>query len=42
MAGDDCLVSKASGDFSQYGLFEGITITNCTLESSSAGIKVEA
>lgn len=41
VAGDDCLVLKASRNFGQYGPCEGITITNCTLESSSAGIKVE-
>ncbi len=42
IAGDDCLVIKGSRNFGQYGPCEGITITNCTLESSSAGIKVEA
>ena len=42
IAGDDCLVIKASRNFGQYGPCEGITIVNCTLESSSAGIKVEA
>ncbi len=42
VAGDDCLVIKASRNFGQYGPCEGITITNCTLESSSAAIKVEA
>ena len=41
VAGDDCLVLKASRNFGQFGPCEGITITNCTLESSSAGIKVE-
>ena len=41
VAGDDCLVVKASRNFGQYGPCEGVTITNCTLESSSAGIKVE-
>jgi hypothetical protein len=41
VAGDDCLVLKASRNFGQYGPCEGITITNCTLESSSAGIKIE-
>ncbi len=40
-AGDDCLILKASRNFGQYGPCEGVTITNCTLESSSAGIKVE-
>ncbi len=41
VAGDDCLILKASRNFGQYGPCEGITITNCTLESSSAGIKIE-
>ncbi len=41
VAGDDCLVLKASRNFGDYGACEGVTITNCTLESSSAGIKVE-
>ncbi|HEY5382577.1 MAG TPA: glycoside hydrolase family 28 protein [Acidobacteriaceae bacterium] len=40
VAGDDCLVLKASRNFGDYGPCEGITITNCTLESSSAGIKI--
>jgi hypothetical protein len=40
IAGDDCLVLKASRNFGDYGPCEGITITNCTLESSSAGIKI--
>ncbi|HEV2576409.1 MAG TPA: glycosyl hydrolase family 28 protein [Acidobacteriaceae bacterium] len=40
IAGDDCLVLKASRNFGHYGPCEGITITNCTLESSSAGIKI--
>lgn len=42
VAGDDCLVVKASRNFGEYGPCEGVTMTNCTLESSSAGIKVEA
>ncbi len=42
VAGDDCLVLKASRNFGEYGACEGVTITNCTLESSSAGIKIEA
>ena len=41
VAGDDCLVLKASRNFGAYGPCEGVVITNCTLESSSAGIKVE-
>lgn len=40
IAGDDCLVLKASRNFGDYGPCEGITIMNCTLESSSAGIKI--
>ena len=40
-AGDDCIILKASRNFGQYGPCEGITVTNCTLESSSAGIKIE-
>jgi hypothetical protein len=40
VAGDDCLVLKASRNFGDYGPCEGIAITNCTLESSSAGIKI--
>ena len=40
IAGDDCLVLKASRNFPDFGPCEGITITNCTLESSSAGIKI--
>lgn len=41
VSGDDCLVLKASRNFGEFGPCEGITITNCTLESSSAGIKIE-
>ncbi len=41
VAGDDCLVLKASRNFGGYGPCESVTITNCTLESSSAGIKIE-
>ncbi|MGA7158785.1 MAG: glycosyl hydrolase family 28 protein [Acidobacteriaceae bacterium] len=41
VAGDDCLVLKASRNFGEYGPCEGVTISNCTLESSSAGIKIE-
>ena len=40
VAGDDCLIVKASRNFGQYGPCEGISVTNCTLESSSAGIKI--
>ena len=41
VAGDDCLVLKTSRNFGEYGPCEGVTINNCTLESSSAGIKIE-
>ena len=41
VSGDDCLVLKASRNFGEYGPSEGITIANCTLESSSAAIKIE-
>ena len=40
-AGDDCIVLKTSRNFTTYGDCEEITVTNCTLESSSAGIKLE-
>ncbi|HEY0778556.1 MAG TPA: glycosyl hydrolase family 28 protein [Gemmatirosa sp.] len=40
-AGDDCVVLKASRNFRQYGACENVTVTGCTLESSSAGVKVE-
>ena len=41
-AGDDCLVLKASRNFREFGICEDIVITNCTLQSSSAAIKIEA
>ena len=41
-AGDDCLVLKASRNFREFGPCEDVVITNCTMESSSAAIKVEA
>ena len=40
-AGDDCIVLKTSRNFTAYGDCEEITVANCTLESSSAGIKLE-
>lgn len=40
-AGDDCLVIKTSRNFAMFGNCEDVTISNCTLESSSAGIKIE-
>ena len=40
-AGDDCVVLKASRNFRQYGACENVTVTGCTLISSSAGVKIE-
>ena len=40
-AGDDCLIVKSSRNFVKFGDCEEIAITNCTLESSSAGFKIE-
>ena len=40
-AGDDCVVVKTSRNFRQYGVCENITVTGCTLVSSSAGVKIE-
>ena len=40
-AGDDCIVLKTSRNFSNYGPTEDVTVTGCTLTSSSAGIKIE-
>ncbi len=40
-AGDDCVVLKASRNFRQYGPCENVTVTGCTLTSSSAGVKIE-
>ena len=40
-AGDDCLIVKTSRNFHRFGDCEEIAITNCTLESSSAGFKIE-
>ncbi|WP_243002664.1 glycoside hydrolase family 28 protein [Lachnotalea glycerini] len=37
--GDDAIVLKNSGDYRKYGACENITITNCTLISTSAAIK---
>lgn len=38
--GDDCIVLKNTGDFNKYGDCENITITGCTLISTSAAIKI--
>ena len=40
-AGDDCIILKTSRNFSKYGSCEDVTVTGCTLTSSSAGIKIE-
>ena len=40
-AGDDCLTVKTSRNFAQFGDCEGVVMTNCTLRSSSAGVKIE-
>ncbi len=40
-AGDDCIILKTSRNFTRYGPCEDITVTGCTLTSSSAGIKIE-
>ncbi len=40
-AGDDCLVVKTSRNFPQFGDCSDVVISNCTLRSSSAGVKVE-
>jgi hypothetical protein len=38
--GDDCIVLKNTGDYNKYGDSENILITNCTLVSTSAAIKI--
>jgi hypothetical protein len=38
-AGDDCIVIKCTPEFAAYGPSEHITITNCTLRSTSAALK---
>jgi polygalacturonase len=40
-AGDDCIILKSSRNFPQFGVCEDVTVTGCTLRSSSAGIKIE-
>lgn len=37
--GDDAIVLKNSADYNQYGPTENVTITNCTLISTSSAIK---
>jgi polygalacturonase len=39
-AGDDCIVIKATREFAHYGPSENITVTGCTLISTSAAIKI--
>lgn len=40
-AGDDCIILKASRNFTQYGPCSHVTVTGCTMSSSSAAIKFE-
>lgn len=39
-AGDDCIVIKNTEPFASYGPCENITVTNCTLVSTSSAIKI--
>jgi polygalacturonase len=39
-AGDDCIVLKNLASYAKYGPTRNITITNCTLISTSAAIKI--
>ncbi len=39
-AGDDCIVIKNTREFAKYGPTENITVTGCTLKSTSAAIKI--
>jgi polygalacturonase len=39
-AGDDCIVVKTTREFAHYGPSENITVTGCTLISTSAAIKI--
>jgi polygalacturonase len=39
-AGDDCIVLKATREAAVYGPCENITVTNCTLISTSAALKL--
>jgi hypothetical protein len=39
-AGDDCIVIKNTRPFARYGPTENIVVTNCTLVSTSAAIKI--
>lgn len=40
-AGDDCVVVKTSRNFRRFGDCTDVTVSNCTLRSSSAGVKIE-
>jgi polygalacturonase len=39
-AGDDCIVLKNTEVFERYGPCENVTVTNCTLVSTSSAIKI--
>lgn len=39
-AGDDCIVFKNTEPFAQYGPCENITVSNCTLVSTSSAVKI--
>lgn len=39
-AGDDCIVLKNRREYAAYGPCENITVTNCTLVSTSAALKI--
>lgn len=39
-AGDDCIVLKATREHAHYGACENITVTGCTLVSTSCAIKI--
>jgi len=39
-AGDDCIVLKTTAGYRQFGPTENITVTGCTLISTSAAIKI--
>ena len=40
VAGDDCIVLKNRREYARYGPCENITVTNCTLVSTSAALKI--
>ncbi len=39
-AGDDCIVLKNTEPFAEYGVCENITVSNCTLVSTSSAVKI--